>query len=195
MGIFYVEQYRKGKLIAKRVAPNTHTREGLLHVIRVTMDDKARLPGSGAEELNPWSCGYTSAGAVVISDTMASNSFTEFTDYVLEVGGPDPTTRRPGQRSLGLGIGNVDGLGGNATWREDNDGVATILVPATVNGIFITSDSVKGGSSGILLAGGLFLEAEKDENPTPVPLTLIVDDELRYLYKNLIIADDSIGNP
>lgn len=132
-GRYKVEVFRNGKLIETREGCNAITNEGLDHALDVIFN--------AASELSEWKIGITNATAVLDpSDTMGSHGgWTENQDY-------DETTRR-------------DWLPGASSGQSITNGTAatfTMNAGATLHGIFVTSNGVKGSTTGTLWATANF---------------------------------------
>ena len=101
--------------------------EGLNHILSSTFD--------GGTQITAWYVGLKSSGSVSASDTMSSHAgWTEPVPYSQSV-----------RQTLTLGTaasGSIDNTASKATF--------SINATATISGAFITSDSTKSGTSGLL---------------------------------------------
>lgn len=154
-GHWIVEQWRKGVKIGHYEFPNTVTNAGKTYMLGADFSNTTQIASAS------WFIGLISSvgygAGVVAADTMGSHAgWTEFTAY-------DEATRQawgPGSPSS-----NSVTNAAPATFTANADG--------TVKGIFITSVSTKGGTTGTLLSGGLFPTGD---------VVIADDDELRCSY-------------
>jgi hypothetical protein len=154
-GFYKGLHYRKGKLIeVYDWFPNIITNEGKNDLWDVYFSDGTQKASSS------WFMGLisdASYSAIAAANTMASHAgWTEFTDY-------DQATRPawgPGAPSSQI-ITNA-----SPAIFDFND-------TGTVKGIFITSNSTKGGTTGILFSAGLFTSGD-------VPV--VDEDQIKLTY-------------
>lgn len=137
-GRHYVEHFREGLLLAKYDVFNDITNEGKNLIFDIMFHDQTQIAAAS------WYIGLISISgfsALAASDTMASHSgWTEFTTY-------SQSTRV------------AWGQGSPSSQSITNASPATfdITGSGTVKGIFVTSNSTKGGTTGKLWSGALFL--------------------------------------
>lgn len=116
---------------------NMLTTEGLNHAVDVIF--------SGATQTATWYIGAKGAGTVALTDTMASHAgWSEVTAY-------DEATRQAFVETA---------ASGGQTSNTGNLAKITASSTITVAGLFITSNSTKGGTTGILLAAGDFASSK-----------------------------------
>lgn len=148
---FHIEHYRKGALLDIISSKNLVTNEGKNSILDIMFH--------AATQITTWYIGLinnSGYSAVAAADTMSSHAgWTELTSY-------DESVRQ--------------------TWTEaaassqsiTSSSVATFTISATVaaRGMFLVSNSTKGGTTGTLWAATLFSSA----------LNLVDDDTLRVTY-------------
>lgn len=152
-GRFKVDHYRKGKIYDKYEFNNDITNIGKNTIFDVMFSDATQTPA------NSWYIGLiniTSYSALAAGDTMSSHAgWTEFTAYSqsnrVAWGPGDPSSQS---------ITNAT----PATFSISGTG--------TVKGIFVTTNSTKSGTTGILWSTGLF--------SADVPV--VSGDELKITY-------------
>lgn len=134
-GWFVIEQWRNGKLIAKRRIKNGITTGGLNDLLGVAFRNQSQH--------SDWYFGLidgASTPTLAAADTMSSHAgWSENTDY-------DEATRNdwnPVQSGNGIIV--------NTTYPS-----FTINASVVIAGCFITTDDTVGGTSGILWSTGLF---------------------------------------
>lgn len=133
-GFWVIKCYdRYGKLKWRTKQKNLVVDEGIQHILDVTFDSAAQNA--------TWYTGLTSASpSPSASDSMSSHSgWVEFTDYS-EATRPEYIDSRTENQ--------VDNDGNEAEFNINSDG--------TIGGAFLTSNSTKGGSSGVLLCATSF---------------------------------------
>ncbi len=147
-----VEVFRKGKLIETREGFNAITNEGLDHALDVIFN--------AAAELSEWKIGITNFTATLDpADTMGSHGgWTENQDY-------DETVRQ-------------NWLPGAAASQSITNGTAatfTMNAGATLHGIFVTSNGVKGSTTGTLWATANFSSSLSVVDTDVVKITYTVN--------------------
>lgn len=134
-GRFVLEIWRKGRLHKRHLFHNGVTTDGLNDLLDVGF--------MGGGQHTDWYFGLingATAPTLAAADTMASHSgWTEITDY-------DEASRRDWNP-----VASGDNLIVNTVYPS-----FTINASVTVAGVFITSNSTKGGTSGTLWSTGLF---------------------------------------
>lgn len=134
-GTFYVECFRKGKLLWKEPIKNLVVNEGLQNAI-----DSALLNGS---QITTWYVGLLDNATPLAAWTMTEGGANEVTAY-------DEASRPvwTGVRSAELASNTAS----KAQFTIDTNGTA-------VYGAFLTSNNTKAGTTGTLFAAGLFATA------------------------------------
>lgn len=150
-----VEHWREGKLLATYQLHNDITNEGKNELLDIMFSDGTQIANSS------WFIGLISNSgysALAAGDTMASHAgWTEATAY-------SQSTR------VAWGAGNP------ASQSITNASPATFDINGTVTlkGIFVTSQSTKGGTSGKLWATGLFAADVPTNNGDQMKITYTV---------------------
>lgn len=134
--IYTVEAYRDGKLLWREQFHNLITDEGC--------NDMLDKYWKGSSYTASHYVGLKGTGEVQASDTMSSHpNWTEVTDY--------DESSRPALVLGSVSNKQVDNSANKATFTINNS--------VTVAGAFITTDSTKGGTTGLLISAGDFATA------------------------------------
>lgn len=177
---FKIKHFRKKKLLGVYKFKNTATVEGLLRLLRRSVDD---VFGTS------WFFGLIESGVVLPSDTGASWGFTEFTDYKVGIFTTErsPIDSRSGSVTTvsGSGISTLAVEAGGIDLNPTFD-VILITAPGTIVGGFVISSINKGSNGGSLWGGG---------NIVGSPISVSTGDSLIISYSIRAVADDSFGNP
>lgn len=134
-GKFHLEVWRKGQMVEKVDFDNGIVNEGLTHLLEVGFHNGAQT--------NPWYIGLISNSgfsSLNNADTMNSHAGWLESSAYDEPNRPQWTAGTAANRSI-TNASTVD---------------FTIDATVTIRGIFITSNNVKGGSTGILWSTGVF---------------------------------------
>lgn len=135
--IVILEHFREGKLLQRYVTHNDITNEGKNHILNVAFNNGTQVAN------NSWFVGLvnlSSFTAFAAADTMSSHSgWLEFTAYT-------ETTRR-----------NWNSVTATSQSTSNTTSIDfTINASGTIKGIFVTSNSTKGGTTGVLWATAPF---------------------------------------
>jgi hypothetical protein len=148
-GLFKVQAYRAGRLLWEEWVPNLIVNEGLDYAIGVSIGATTKIAN--------WFVGLKGAGAPAAGDTMASHAgWTEVTAYT--------ETARQAFVPGAVSAQTIDSTASPA--------VFTINAATTVAGLFLASDSTKGGTTGSLWAAVNFAASRDLQN----------EDEIRVSY-------------
>lgn len=152
-GNWGIEHVRAGKVIGNIDFKNLVLNAGKTSILDTMFNAVAQVAA------NSWFAGLINAAGyttIVAADTIASHA-----------GWVELTTYAPSTRPLW-------GQGAAASQNITNAGpiVFTANAPATVQGLFIVSQSTKGGTTGLMWSAGVFT--------TPLPVVNL--DELRCTY-------------
>jgi hypothetical protein len=134
-GFFVIRAYRNGELLFEDQGPNLIVNEGLNHKQSVVFLDDTKV--------GTWFLGLTSGSPTIAAgDTMASHGgWTEITAYA------------EANRQTWVGVAGSVGVSTNAA----SPAVFTVNANDTViGGVFMTSNSTKGGTTGVLMSARAF---------------------------------------
>lgn len=144
-GTYHVKHYRKGVLIAEWDQPNLITTVGRNHILNTQF--------AGGTPVTTWYIGLVNNSgwtAFAAGDTMGSHAgWTELEDY-------DEATRQAW----------TEDAAASGSMTNSTPAVFTINATVTIKGIFLTSVSTKGGTTGTLWCGTAFsspISAEDDD--------------------------------
>lgn len=148
------EARRAGKLLWRDGFDNIITNAGLDHILDIVL--------SGGTQITTWYIGLTDGTPTVAAgDTMSSHAgWAEVTAY-------DEAVRQTWSDG-GVSSQSVDNSASQATYTIDTNST-------TIGGGFLSSNSTKSGTTGVLLSAGAFSAGDKslDDNDT-VDVTLTV---------------------
>jgi hypothetical protein len=152
---FFIEHWREGKLLGKYAVPNDIVNEGKNKILDVMFNGATQIAN------NSWFIGLiNNAGysAVAAGDTMSSHAgWAEATGY-------NEATR-------------VAWGSGSAASQQVTNGTAatfTINATATLKGVFVVTNSTKGGTTGVLWATALFASTVSVDSGDQLKITYTV---------------------
>lgn len=148
---FHVEHYRKGELLNIISSKNLVTNAGKNSILDIMFH--------GATQITTWYQGLinnSGYSAVAAADTISSHAgWTEFTSY-------DESVRQTW----------VEAAASSQSITSSSVSTFTISATGTVRGLFIVSESTKGGTTGTLWAATLFSST----------ISVVDDDLLKVTY-------------